>query len=163
MREIKIYKTFSSQLFNSCNRILQNSQEAEEVVNDSFLKLFSCKITFENDSYMYAWLKQVGIRASINTLKKREVLNRTINSMAKEIPPESYQGEEDIDYSKYTVHKIKGIISLLPDGYRTVLSLLLFEGYDYQEIAQILNIKESTVRSQYLRAKRELIKELLEK
>jgi RNA polymerase sigma-70 factor (ECF subfamily) len=74
--------------------------------------------------------------------------------MAAEVPDEKGPDEQEIQYK---VEEVKKAIQQLPDGYRTVLSLYLLEGYDHEEISQILQLAESTVRTQYMRAKQKLI------
>jgi RNA polymerase sigma-70 factor (ECF subfamily) len=74
---------------------------------------------------------------------------------AEDLPDENESDEPDIGY---TVDRIRQTIQQLPDGYRTVLSLYLFEGYDHEEISEILGVAQSTVRTQYIRAKEKLLK-----
>ena len=74
---------------------------------------------------------------------------------AEDLPDENEMNEADI---WYTVDMIKQTMQQLPDGYRTVLSLYLFEGYDHEEISEILGVAQSTVRTQYIRAKQKLLK-----
>jgi RNA polymerase sigma-70 factor (ECF subfamily) len=95
------------------------------------------------------------VNKSINVLRKRKLQTVDIDfTMAAEVPDEKGPDEQEIQYK---VEEVKKAIQQLPDGYRTVLSLYLLEGYDHEEISQILKLAESTVRTQYMRAKQKLI------
>jgi RNA polymerase sigma-70 factor (ECF subfamily) len=95
------------------------------------------------------------VNKSINVLRKKRLETVDIEKVwLSDIPEESVVDEKEIELK---VEEVKKAIQLLPDGYRTVLSLYLLEGYDHEEIAQIMNLAESTTRTQYMRAKQKLI------
>jgi RNA polymerase sigma-70 factor (ECF subfamily) len=109
--------------------------------------------SFEHKSTFGAWLKQIVVFKSITLLKKQR-MSFVDMEKAEDLTDESELDETDI---WYTVDMIKQRIQQLPDGYRTVLSLYLFEGYDHEEISEILGVAQSTVRTQYIRAKQKLL------
>ncbi len=151
----ELYNRYAQRLYFTSLRITANSFEAEEVMHDTFMKYhtFHKKETIDN---IEKWLTSVCIRKSIDVLrarKKEEIMFECT---------ESYEDESDTENVKYTVEKIREALAKLPDGYRIILTLHLFEGYDYSEIAQITNLKESSVRSQYMRAKNRLAATLKE-
>jgi RNA polymerase sigma-70 factor (ECF subfamily) len=131
-------------------RIINNETEAEDVMQEAFLKAFTKIDTYKGEVSFGAWLKKIVINRSLDYLKKRKVRFEEINEKTNKI----------IDYQMETkevnVKVIKDAIQKLPDGYRIVLSLYLIEGYDHEEISEILGISNSNSRTQYLRAKNKL-------
>jgi RNA polymerase sigma-70 factor (ECF subfamily) len=143
-------------MYSVCMRIINNETEAEDVMQESFLKAFSKIDTYKGEVSFGAWLKKIVINRSLDYLKKRKVKFEEINEKTNQLP--DYQMET----KEVNVQVIKDAIQKLPDGYRVVLSLYLIEGYDHEEISEILGISNSNSRTQYLRAKnklRELLKD----
>jgi RNA polymerase sigma-70 factor (ECF subfamily) len=145
-------------MFNTALRIVNKVPDAEDVLQDSFTDAFTQLSSFKNRSTFGAWLKQIVVFKSIALLKRQRMKFVDVETIG-EMPEENGLDEETI---WYTVDMIKQTIHHLPDGYRTVLSLYLFEGYDHEEIAEILGVAQSTVRTQYIRAKQKLL-QLLKK
>ena len=142
-------------MYNTSLRIVNNTADAEDVLQESFLDAFRSLHDFHYRSTFGAWLKKIVINKSINMLRKRRNdLVDPENTELQAVTEEETVSEEDIQYK---VEEVKKMISRLPDGYRTVLSLYLLEGYDHEEISQILNISHNTVRTQYVRAKQKLL------
>ena len=153
-----LYDRYSKAMFNTALRIVNRVADAEDVLQDSFTDAFTQLGSFENKSTFGAWLKQIVVFKSIGFLK-RQRMNFVDMETVVDMPEENGLDEEAI---WYTVDMIKQKMKQLPDGYRTVLSLYLFEGYDQEEIAEILGVAQSTVRTQYIRAKQKLL-QLLKK
>jgi len=141
-------------MYNTALRIVNRSADAEDVLQDSFTDAFMQLSSFEHKSTFGAWLKQIVVFKSIALLKKQRMSFVDIEKV-EDLPEENELDEADI---WYTVDMIKQRMQQLPDGYRTVLSLYLFEGYDHEEISEILGVAQSTVRTQYIRAKQKLLK-----
>lgn len=155
--EEKVYDECHKRLYNTSLRIVGDPMDAEEVMHDTLIKYFSGNYEFENDQQRNAWLTKVCVRASIDRLRK----NKSIDNLGQHVKEESMLDNTNYDASKekelhLTVEKVKKALERLSAGYRTILSLYLFEGYDYQEIAEITSIQESTVRSQFIRGKARL-------
>ena len=146
-------------MYNTALRITGNSADAEDILQESFIDAFEQLRSFEGRSTFGAWLKQIVVYKSIGLLRKRRVSFTELMFEAENMAEEDTVGEDDIEF---TVNSIKDAISRLPDGYRAVLSLYLVEGYDHEEISEILKISHSTVRTQYIRGKQKLL-ELLKK
>jgi len=146
-------------MFNTALRITANRADAEDILQESFTDAFFQLRSFENKATFGAWLKQIVVFKSIALLKKRKLSFLELDTTTAELIEEDATDETDIEYS---VAGIKKVISELPDGYRTVLTLYLLEGYDHEEIAEILQIAQSTVRTQYKRGKQRLL-QLLKK
>ena len=146
----RIYDEHAVRLYNLSLRILGDSCEAEEIMHDSLLQYYGMKDKSEILD-IRKWLSSVCIRKSIDRLRKRRRFKDFL---------EDYEDPamDDADYEDYTleVENIRKALSCIPDNYRLILSLHLFEGYDYQEISQIAGIKEVTVRSLYMRGRRKL-------
>jgi len=125
------------------------------VLQEAFLDAFRSLADFNYRSTFGAWLKKIVINKSINVLRKRKMELVDIEQTNAFVVPEEVSIDEN--EIQYKVKEIKNAITRLPDGYRTVLSLYLLEGYDQEEIASILGITHTTVRTQYIRAKQKLL------
>ncbi len=151
----EIYLQYSKAMFNTSLRIVNNVSDAEDIVQDGFIDAFKNIGGFNYQSTFGAWLKRIVINRSINHLrnKKLKLIDNTQTDVS-EFENEELPDDADI---KFKVEEIKKAVSMLPAGYRTVFTLCAFEGYDYGEISEILNITETTVRSQYHRAKKQIL------
>jgi RNA polymerase sigma-70 factor (ECF subfamily) len=156
----ELYVRYSKAMYNTCLRLLNNMAEAEDVLQESFIEAFKNLERFEYRTSFGGWLKQICINRSINQLKKRKIDWVDIQKTAVY----DYADEKEVDEMETAmqVDSVKKAIMKLPDGYRTVLNLYLLEGYDHEEIAEILNVAESTTRTQYMRAKQKLLQLLKE-
>ena len=130
-------------------------------MQDSFIKIlfnlnkFNCE---DGDAAVRAWMKQISVRNAIDSLKKKESLPEMFNEFDFDV----LKDDEEPDYeSLYTVDQIKESVMRLSDSYRIILSLYLFDGYYTEEIAEILNLKSASVRTQYMRGKKRLQEILL--
>ena len=154
----ELYQLYSKAMFNVCYRMMNNREEAEDMLQEAFTLAFLKLETFRHESSFGAWLKRIVINACLNAINRRKVeLTYCEEPYQNEIPE-----EEEEDNLKYTVDGIKKAMEKLPEGSRMVFSLYLFEGYDHGEIAQIMNFTESTSKSQFMRAKRRVIELLKE-
>ena len=150
-----LYQQYAKAMFNTSLRIVNNRADAEDVLQEAFVDAFRSLNDFHYRSTFGAWLKRIVINKSINVLRKRRVhLAELEESTMEELPQEETIDEREITYK---VQQVKKAIEKLPDGYRTVLSLYLLEGYDQEEISQIIGISHNTVRTQYIRAKQKLL------
>lgn len=151
-----LYKLYAKAMFNVGFRITGNEADAEDVLQEAFVNAFKNLDSYRGDATFGSWLKRIVVNKAINVLKKRrpEVIAQEDEfDIAVEEIPTDYMPEISVD-------KVRRSIEMLPDGYRSVLSLYLLEGYDHEEIAGIMGITESTSKSQLNRAKSKL-KELL--
>lgn len=152
------YNKYKGHLYNTSMRIVGNSMDAEEVVQDTILKY----LRFEKDMVVQqeeAWLVKTCVRGSIDVLRKRKAGDEFIEGYKEDMSQRQLEdtgnqlwGELKTSASELA-EKIKKGMASLPDGYRSILSMILFEGYDYQEVSDIMRVKEATVRSQYMRGK----------
>ena len=160
--QIEIYRLYYRAMFNISLRIIGNSMEAEDIMQDSFLKAFRNISTCRENSAFGAWLKRIVVNQSIDALRdKMKIRFEEESKMPADLFSEQDYG--DTERNVETAEKVKKCISELPEGYRLILTLYLLEGYDHEEIGQILKIKASTSRSQFARAKHKLLELLKEK
>lgn len=151
--QYQLYKLYSKAMFNICYRMMNSREEAEDLLQESFSEAFQKLNYFRYESSFGAWLKRIVINKCINELRRKKtelVLTDKLYSVDR---PET---EPDENSLKLSVNAVQKAIEKLSDGYRVVFSLYMLEGYDHSEIAQILNISESTSKSQYMRAKLKL-------
>lgn len=151
--QFEIYKLYYKAMYNTALRIVNSSLEAEDIMQDAFLSAFSKITTYKGEVSFGAWLKKIVVNKSLDFLKKRQIKFDEINENEKFIDTDDFSSEKEI---KAQVQAIKQAITKLADGYRIVLSLYLLEGYDHNEIAEILGISASSSRSQFTRAKKKL-------
>ncbi|HKP31880.1 MAG TPA: RNA polymerase sigma factor [Chitinophagaceae bacterium] len=150
-----LYQQYSKAMYNTSLRILNNSSDAEDVLQEAFMDAFRFLNDFNYKSTFGAWLKRIVINKSINILRKHKADLVDIDTTSvHEVANDDVLDEENI---QFRVEEVKRCVKLLPNGYRTVLTLYLVEGYDHEEIAEIMRISESTVRTQYHRAKHKLL------
>ncbi len=149
----QIYKLYSKAMYNLSYRITNDAEEAEDVLQEAFIKAFSKLEQFSGQSTFGAWLKRIVINQAISNKKNMRLL----------FDPEwDYQNDLQDQYDPWVedryldVQRIHEGINHLPKGYRMVLTLYLLEGYDHQEISEILGITEATSKSQYHRARQKL-------
>ena len=162
--QFEIYKLYNKAMFNISLRIVNDKMVAEDVMQEAFLSAFNKLKLYKGDVSFGAWLKKIVINKSIDVIKKKNPIYSELDSSYSENYTDNQ--EEKYEYSidiNSQVEIIKRTINDLPDGYRIVLSLSLLEGYDHDEIAQILNITSSTSRSQFARARKKLLQELKQK
>jgi RNA polymerase sigma-70 factor (ECF subfamily) len=147
--QFSLYEQYSKAMFNLAWRMLNNREDAEDILQESFIECFRNIQTFRFESTFGAWLKKIVVNRCINHIKKKK-----IDLTLYDTPPTVIDEVEE--ETEYETEKIFKGIEMLPDGYRIILTLYLLEGYDHSEISQILGITESTSKSQYSRAKEKL-------
>ena len=146
-------------MFSICMRILNHVAEAEDVLQESFIDAFAKIGDFRQESTFGVWMKQIVVNKAINQVRQRKVQFVDIDDLGGDEAdiadvPSNTIDEEQISFD---VALVKRAMEQLPEGFRVVLSLYLFEGYDHEEISRILGINESTSRTQYMRAKKRLL------
>ena len=150
--QFKLYDLYAKAMYNVCLRMLNNREDAEDMLQNVFLEVFSKLDQFRYESSIGAWIKRITVNRCINFLKKKRIEWITMEDQKLPVVVE----EENFVDIKLSVEKIRRAIPLLPDGYRLVFTLYMLEGYDHREIAEILSINEATSKSQLNRAKKKL-------
>lgn len=151
--QFELYKLYSKAMYNVCMRMVKNELDAEDILQNSFVDIFTKLDTFQFQSSIGAWIKRIVINNCINFLKRNRVYFEELDERFTNLQEEE---REDKEQTELTVERINRALFELPDGYRVVFSLYLLEGYDHKEIAEILNITEATSKSQFSRAKSKL-------
>jgi RNA polymerase sigma-70 factor (ECF subfamily) len=158
--QFEIYKLYNKAMYNTCFRMLNDKFEAEDVMQESFIKAFSNIEQYRGEVSFGSWLKKIVINKSIDSIRKKRRLAE--EPLENQNIDEYIENDEELA-DKPDIRIIKEEISKLPEGFRLVLSLYLFEGYDHDEIGEILGISASTSRSQYSRARKKLVLNLKRK
>ena len=154
----QLYKQYSRAMYNIGFRIVNNADEAKDVLQDAFISAFNNLENYRGDSAFGAWLKRIVVNKAINLVRRRR-FERLPDNENFDVREEAVVDE--LEGYPFDVEKVRKAMGQLPDGYRVVLSLYLLEGYDHSEIGEILGITESTSKSQFNRSKKKL-KEILE-
>lgn len=141
-------------LFNSSVRILKNREDAEDIVQDVFIKGFQKIDQVKEGVSLGAWFRKIAVNASLDVIRKQK---RTVWVEETKILEKEYEDIEIEEDTGITVEVIKECINELKGKYRIILVLYMIEDYNHREIGEQLNIKESTVRNQYKRGKSQLL------
>jgi len=154
----ELYNRYSPKMLAVCYRFAHNREDAEDMLQEGFIKIFSQIHTFQNKGAFEGWIRRIIIHTCINNLKKNKRFNENVDILQAS---SLYIREESVP-SIVQAKQIVECIRILPIGYRTVLNLYAIEGYSHKEISTMLDIEESTSRSQYTRA-RQMLEEILVK
>ena len=153
--QYKLYQLYVDAMYNVAMRMLGSKEDAEDIIQESFMDAFKNLNSFRYASTFGAWLKRIVVNKCINFLKMKKIPITTLEDhefhLTEEITP---------DIKNLDIEKIKKSINLLPKGFKQVINLYLIEGYDHIEIGEILGIATSTSKSQYHRAKKKLIENM---
>ena len=154
-----LYNRFSPRMLGVCYRFAKNRQDAEDMLQEGFIKIFTQLHQYRNEGALEGWIRRIVVHTCINVLKKNKKFSDSIDI----IYANSIQIKEDMIPSIMQAKQVVECIRILPLGYRTVLNLYAIEGYSHKEIGKMLEIEESTSRSQYTRAKAMLEDVLIKK
>ena len=154
-----LYSRFSPRMLGVCYRFAKNREDAEDMLQDGFIKVFTQIHQYRNEGALEGWIRRIVVHTCINILKK----NKKFSDSVDIIHANSIHVKEEIIPSIMQAKQVVECIRTLPLGYRTVLNLYAIEGYSHKEIAGMLDIEESTSRSQYTRAKAMLEEILIRK
>lgn len=145
----ELYNRYSPKMLSVCYRFAQSREDAEDMLQEGFIRIFTQIHTFQNKGAFEGWVRRIIVHTCINFLKKYKKFSDSIDLGYAEY----LQVKEETVPSIMQAKQVVECIRLLPVGYKTVLNLYAIEGYNHKEIAEMLDIEESTSRSQYTRAK----------
>lgn len=154
----ELYNRFSPRMLGVCYRFAKNREDAEDMLQEGFIKIFTQLHQYRNEGALEGWIRRIIVHTCINILKKNKKFADSVNI----IYAKSIHIREEMIPSIMQAKQVVECIRLLPVGYRTVLNLYAIEGFSHKEIGQLLDIEESTSRSQYTRAKA-MLEEILVK
>lgn len=149
--QAEIYRLYSKAMFHVSLRIVGRREDAEDILQESFIAAFRKIDSFRAESSFGSWLKRIVVNRSLNSMRSK-IYFKEIAEDTLQRPEE----EEDDDGPEWEMADIKQALQSMSAGYRTVFSLYMFEDYSHREIAEALDISEGTSKSQLLRAKRQL-------
>jgi RNA polymerase sigma factor (sigma-70 family) len=152
----ELYQRYSPKMLSVCYRFAKNREDAEDMLQEGFIRVFSQIHQFRAQGAFEGWVRRIIVHTCINVLKKNKKFNESVDI----IHATNIQVREESIPSIIQAKQIVECIRMLPIGYRTVLNLFALEGYSHKEIADMLDIEESTSRSQYTRA-RAMLQEIL--
>ena len=145
----ELYNRYSPKMLAVCYRFAHSREDAEDMLQEGFIKVFTQIQTFQNKGAFEGWIRRIIVHTCINFLKKYKKFSDNID-----LAYATYlQVKEETMPSIMQAKQVVECIRLLPVGYRTVLNLYAIEGYNHKEISEMLDIEESTSRSQYTRAR----------
>ena len=156
----ELYTLYAKAMFNLCLRMLGKREDAEDVLQEVFAEAFGRIRDFRFESPFGYWLKQIAVNKCISALRKKQISFSDSEEMQELENLGDTSDSVNEDRLQLQVNEVKKAMMQLGDSSRTIFSLYLFEGYDHTEIAGILNISESTSKTQYMRA-RQKVKQLL--
>ncbi|MEP6675335.1 MAG: sigma-70 family RNA polymerase sigma factor [Ferruginibacter sp.] len=151
-----LYNRFSPRMLGVCYRFAKNREDAEDMLQEGFIKVFTQIHQYRNEGALEGWIRRIIVHTCINIIKKNKKFSDSVDiayangiHVKEELIPSILQAKQVVE-----------CIRLLPVGYRTVLNLYAIEGFSHKEIADLLDIEESTSRSQYTRSKA-MLKDIL--
>lgn len=154
-----VFDRFASRMLGVCNRYARNSADAEDILQDAFIKVFDKLHQFKFEGSFEGWIRRI----VVNTALKKYSLRRYEKEVAGyEIKDRDENGLEPSAYAHLTEKELLALINNLPDGYRIIFNLYVIEGYQHDEIAEMLGIQSGTSRSQLVKARNMLQKQILQ-
>lgn len=153
------YEKFAGKMMGVCLRYAQDYEEAQDVLQDAFIKVFNKLSVYEKKGSLEGWVRRIVVNTALDSYRKnkKHLQNVTVDSVDYMLEHKSFIIEE------LNANDLLEIIKTLPDGYRIVFNLFAIEGYSHKEIAERLGVTESTSKSQFSRAKKMLRDILLKK
>jgi RNA polymerase sigma-70 factor (ECF subfamily) len=144
-----LFDKFAPKMFSVCLRYMKKSDEAEDVLQDSFVKIFQKLSDFKNEGVLEGWIRRIVVNSCLDQIRKN---SKFLNDIQAE------EVEYKLDQNSFIAENLMAedlmnLIQKMPDGYRLVFNMFAIEGFSHQEIASQLGITESTSKSQYLRAR----------
>jgi RNA polymerase sigma-70 factor (ECF subfamily) len=149
---VELYNNYSKALFGICLRYSKEKTDAEDILQESFIRIFQNIESFNNIGSFEGWLKKIVVNVSINYYRKK------VKSIIEFTDEEKFENAVDTNvFSELTSKEILQLVQSLPEGYRIIFNLFAIEGYKHNEIAEMLQITESTSKTQFMKAKKALI------
>ncbi|WP_034258078.1 RNA polymerase sigma factor [Altibacter lentus] len=162
LAQLEVYNRYQHAMFNTSLRIVKDAAEAEDVMQESFITAFEKLSSFKGDASFGAWLKRIVVNNSISQYRKSQRFTSIPDHTFIEVEDDSTaDGLPEEDYTSLKVSQLLSCVEQLHDSYREILTLHFIEGYDYEELCEILNISYANCRTLISRAKESLRKKIL--
>ena len=143
-----LYDKYAPKMYGSCLRYAANSEDAKDILQDGFVKVFTNLSKFKATGSFEGWMRRIFVNTAIEHYRRKNQLYAIGENQEEHIPNQEASALDTLE-----ADDIIRLISELPNGYRTVFNLFAVEGYSHKEIATMMNISEGTSKSQYARAK----------
>lgn len=147
----EVFRLYAGKMMAVCLRYARHRMEAEDILQDAFIKVFDHIHRFENKGSFEGWIRRIVVNTALKFYSRKKITNEQIG--VEHLPEVAVEPEA---YQFFDEEELLGFISELPDGYRLVFNLYAIEGYNHKEIAEMLGIQESTSRSQLVKARKML-------
>jgi RNA polymerase sigma factor (sigma-70 family) len=159
--QFEVYNRYYKTMFNTALRIVKDSHWAEDIMQEAFLKAFTKLDSFKGEVAFGAWLKKIVVNQTLDNYKK---INRnamdSLDDILYKVEDEGYKDEAKIDFNNMKIQQVMTALQSLKENYRIALTLLYIEGYDQEEISEIMAITPGNCRTTISRAKESLLKKL---
>jgi RNA polymerase sigma-70 factor (ECF subfamily) len=146
-----LYDLYASKMLSVCMRYISEKTEAEDILQEGFIKIFASIIHFRNEGSFEGWMRRIFVNTALSALRVKQL--KFADNIDNHL---NYSKVEPSVLDKIGAQEIFEMIRTLPNGYRVVFNLFAIEGYSHKEIAEMLNITESTSRTQFLKARNAL-------
>jgi RNA polymerase sigma factor (sigma-70 family) len=153
-----LYDRFSGQMYSICLRYCRDEFDAQESLQNGFIKVFKNLASFKGDSALYSWIKTIIIRSALDQIRRRK---KDEELFIRDEGGSEQVGEEDIEIMTY--EEMLKIVQLMPMGYKTIFNMVVVDEMSHLEISNTLGITESTSRTQLMKARNFLKKQMLTK
>ena len=162
LAQMEVYDRYQAAMYNVAVRIVKNTADAEDVMQESFIKAFDKLNMFKGEATFGSWLKRIVINNSISHYKKNQrLVMLDEDRIADQVDESSFDGISEDEYTNTKAAEVINCMDLLNRNYKQILTLHLIEGYDYEEICEILQISNANCRTMISRAKESLRNKLL--
>lgn len=152
----ELYEEYAPVMLGICYRYTRSLADAEDMLQEGFVRVFKNLHQFKGTGNLGGWIRRIMVNTVINELRRSKLIILNQDLIQDELLPSIESNTE----FQLTAKEIASMIQMLPEGYRIIFNLFAIEGYSYREIAELMHVKEVTVRSQYLRARNQLIRYL---
>ena len=153
-----LYKLYANKLLGVCLRYTRNKSEAEDVLHDAFIKIFTKMDQYKGKGSFEGWMRRIVVNTAIQSLRERSKTRLIIED--KEIQEDKHSEEIDDEMPILSAKELMALIQNLPDGYKVIFNMFVIEDMSHKEICEQLNISEGTSKSQLFRAKKYLRTEI---
>ncbi len=153
----RLFNSYAGKMMAVCKRYAKSQEEAEDILQEGFIRVFTYLESFESSGSFDAWIRKVFVNTSLKQITKKQHYFEDITE-----DHISRSGDEADAVSKLSEAEILSLLNLLPMGYKTVFNLFVIEGYNHKEIGEMLGIEESTSRSQLVKARKLLQEKIVE-
>ncbi len=153
----RLFYCYAGKMMTVCKRYAKSDAEAQDILQEGFIRVFTYLNSFESSGSFDAWIRKVFVNTALKQISKK---HQYFDDLSEESYAKSYEEADAV--SKMSESEILNLLSQLPDGYKTVFNLFVIEGYSHKEIAELLNIEESTSRSQLVKARKMLQEKILQ-